>query len=367
MLLLILGGLGGFSLLYAIRQRAILRAQQAAALAAAQQQTEASETEDADAETVSPEEVTSDQGQEAESIDELSYQGSYDQGETAESVNELAYDASDSVMPETPDEELGDPPQPGEIATETPQQQTAPQAPPVNLPGKKPAKPKDKPKAPPKAPVAPISLTKKLKSTKAKSSVLKPAISLPSLPWLRDRENAEPGFMQAIVDLANEFGGNADRIAAYMSKRSDFNPEEKMKCPTYPGGRITAFRCGFGIWGFVDKDLSNGAKASNLPGALGGIAQVTGPLRELFARYPKLASDPAAHVLLHVSPEWIGKPDDTIVVKQPYWSPFATTQDEHLWQELGDMDKSGNGVVTMGELRAVYYDRLKQYTDRMSP
>ena len=378
MFMLILLGLAGSSgLLYLARRGARARA-----LAASNAPN-----------AVTPEEVTDDEGITAESVDELAAEGEFDTGTTAESADELAadYSPTESIsqeaeygsqydMPyETVDAESElsaeyDMPE-GEATEPVVAEESPLQQPPVTQPGTAPGpktkpKPKSKPQPKPAKPV--VSLRKALNLNVKKKS----GPSLPSLPWLADREKAEPGFVKAIIDLANEFGGDPDKIAAYMSKRSDFNPAKKLPCPNYPGGRITAHRCGRGIWGFVPEDFQGGFSSVTYANVadMSGIEQIQGPLRSLFTRFPILARDPALHVILRVQKidqkaqpdggQWANADDNDLIASRS-GDPTSTKDDERIWQEIGNMDLNGTEMITVGELRDYHYRRLNNAKDRV--
>lgn len=217
-------------------------------------------------------------------------------------------------------------------------------------------------------------------------------VDLPDVPGLRERERLEPGFSQALMDVIRETGANGDRLAAYISLRSKFDPAAKDKSAT----GLSNWKGGVGLLGFqgskrataLSKDYLDAGgdlaaymeyepNASEYVRSMTGIQQVKGPLRDVLLKHPAFAQDPALHILGPFfgntedlpgdPPKWdetamMTAPDSTILIEQPYKSidpmAHATAWDEQTWPELGNFDRNKDGVVTLGDIRNRYYATL---------
>ena len=225
-------------------------------------------------------------------------------------------------------------------------------------------KPKPKSPTPASKPTAKGGLTSRVtrfaRLTKGKTSAAKTldaTNSIADLPWLRDRESIEPGFVRQLVTLANSTGGDVDRLAAVIYGRSKFNPQNQKQL-TETG------KTGYGLFGWPDPNVKS----------MTGIAQVLGPLKNSILTRPWLASDPALIVLVPYMSNgtlkegaFAGRSDGVVVVRQPNVdiSAHATTLDEALWPRIGHWDKDGNGEVTVGDIRRSFYKVLDGVTARV--
>lgn len=219
-------------------------------------------------------------------------------------------------------------------------------------------------------------------------------MSLPDVPGLREREAAEPGFAKALMEVIRETKADGDKVAAYISRRSGFDPHHKGDKPSNPGG--------VGLWGFNGGRGSGGGAGfmsalenqtyTDIPDYFGyepspaeyvqgmtATEQVKGPLRALLLAHPAFGKDPAIHILapfFGVSeslpgdpPQWdenkmATAPDSTVIIEQPYENlnplAHATPWDEQMWPWLGHFEGgTKDGVVTLGNIRGVFYKPLQ--------
>lgn len=219
--------------------------------------------------------------------------------------------------------------------------------------------------------------------------------TLPDLPGLRELEAREPGFGKALLAVASETGADSDKLASYIWKRSGFDPHATMATAS---SNLSNRRGGVGLFGFTGSKYGGGDAATALINTVGdlqdyqgfeptpseyvrslsAIEQVKGPLRAYLLKHPGIAKDPALHVIAPFMgntedlpgdpPKWdentlASAPDSFVLIKQAYESfdPMAraTPWDEQAWPELGNFDLNQDGVVTLGELREVYYKPLQ--------
>lgn len=208
--------------------------------------------------------------------------------------------------------------------------------------------------------------------------------SLPDLAGLRAHEYAEPGFVRAIIETTRSVGGDPDRVAAVMLKRSKFDPG-------HVTGKLTETgKPGYGLMGWSSNEAypvgPNGAILDpNAPASasvadgpsirlrdMTGLQQIRSALVKLFTTRPYLARDPSLMVLVPYE-TWInvaglvGRADKTVVVRQPNVDiiSHARTPDEEMWPRIGHWDKNKDGIVTLGDIRHPFYNILDKVGGRV--
>lgn len=214
----------------------------------------------------------------------------------------------------------------------------------------KPKRPKSKakPKAPSptqtQAPAPKKRLTRSLGSLTDLGQMTE-TNSIAAVPGIKSMDKSS---LRALLQTVQAYGGNVDRMAAVISRRSKFNPG-------FIGNLKESGKTGYGLMGWPHP-VSATAKD-----------QIVVDLANTLQKHPWLASDPALIVLQPwMDQGWIkqgafaGRSDGVLVVEQPYVdiAAHAPTQAEAMWPRLGNWDTDGDGRVTVGEIRNYFYDLL---------
>lgn len=228
---------------------------------------------------------------------------------------------------------------------------------------------------------APATKTKsKPKPMRLRLSPLVGSNSVLAVPGLPERKLAEPGVAQALLAVAKETGANPDKLAAFISTRSGWDPnwggavqeghthDSTLIIPgmPYENDPDAWHRPGAGLMGFTEDGLAmaaygQGVRSLDHIRQMPAIDQITGPLRSLLIYSPAIAKDPALYALFGTGVpiknqgESNEKPTSLDTLASSPDSKFLMSSDnDYFWPNYGKLAR-GKSRLTLGDLRTYFY------------
>ena len=194
------------------------------------------------------------------------------------------------------------------------------------------------------------------------------------VPGLAVRLKAEPGLERAIQDVAAETGADVDKLVAFISTRSNWDPKWAGFVEGHGGGEIFTGilaldaaqdsrewnRPAAGLMGFTE-DQQSGVRSLDHIQQMSAIDQVRGPLRSMLKTNPWIAQDPAMFALWGTGLPYVNRDmKPSVAADLPGMAnttPVVRRSDgDYWWDAYGKYAKEGSDVVRLGDIRRHYYE-----------